>query len=100
VLHNRVAREPARGIVPLRGVVSHGAGPERLGRGVIREHGSFPPAAVRKPPAVLHHDIHVMQGPWHRRLPRGRLVRFRGPMDLRRLDAVWEGLPLPGTPAF
>src|SRR5215471_5120091 len=42
MLHSRVAREPARGVVPLRGVVRHGAGPERLGRGVIREHGPAP----------------------------------------------------------
>src|SRR5262245_11554095 len=92
VLHSRVAREPALGVVPLRWVVSYGAGRERLGRGVIREHGPSPSAAVRKPPAILHHEIHIMQGPWHRRLTGSRLVRGRVPMDLRHLGTVGEGL--------
>ena len=33
-LHDRVAREPALGVVPLRRLVSQGAGRERIGRGV------------------------------------------------------------------
>jgi hypothetical protein len=42
------------GVVPLRRLGSQGAGPERIGRSVILEHGISPPTAVRKSLAVLH----------------------------------------------
>jgi len=66
-LHDRVAREAALGVVPLRRLVSQGAGPERIGCSVILEHGPSPSAAVSKPLAVLHHEVDVMLGAWHRR---------------------------------
>src|SRR5215475_11907770 len=66
-LHDRVAREPALGIIRLRRPVSQGAGRERIGRGVILEDGPSPSAAVRKPLAVFHHEVDVMLGAWHRR---------------------------------
>src|SRR5580658_1887304 len=83
-LHACVAREPALGIVPLRRLVSHGAGREGIGRSVIVERGVSPPAAVREPLAVLHHEVHVMLGTWHGRCGEG-LHLFRIPMDLRQL---------------
>src|SRR5229473_1539337 len=64
-LHHRVAREPALGVVPLWRLASQGAGRERIGCSVIVEHGPSPPAAVREPLAVLHHEVHVMLGTWH-----------------------------------
>src|SRR5258707_11063538 len=62
-LHDRVAREPALGVVRLRRLVGLGAGRERTGRGVIIEHGPSPSAAVREPLAVLHHEVHVCSVP-------------------------------------
>src|SRR5882724_3158456 len=53
-LHDRVAREPALGVVALRRLVSQGGGRERIGRGVILERGPSPSAAVREPLAILH----------------------------------------------
>ena len=52
---DRVARERALGVVPLRRLVSPGEGRERIGRGVILERGPSPSAAVREPLAILHH---------------------------------------------
>src|SRR6516164_7171375 len=66
-LYDRVAREAALGIVPLRRLVGQGAGPERIGCSIILEYGPSPSAAVREPLAVLHHEIDVMLGAWHRR---------------------------------
>src|SRR5579859_4500544 len=66
-LHDRVAREPALGVVPLRRMVRQGAGRERIGCSVIVEHGPSPPAAVREPVAVLLHEVNIMLGAWHRR---------------------------------
>src|SRR5882762_6768070 len=83
-LHPRVAREPALGVVPLRRLVSQGARPERIGCSVIVEHSPSPPAAVREPLAVLHHEVDVMLGAWYRRCGE-RLHLFRVPMNLRIL---------------
>src|SRR6185436_10360500 len=60
-LHDRVAREPALGVVPLRRIVSQGAWRERVGLDVIVEHGISPSAAVCEPLAVFHHEVDVMQ---------------------------------------
>jgi hypothetical protein len=65
--HSRVAREPALGVVPLRRLGGQGAGRERIGCRVILEHGVSPPSAVGEPLAVLHHEVDVMLGGWHRR---------------------------------
>src|SRR6516165_6132848 len=65
-LRPRVACEPALGVVPLRRRSSRGAGLERIGGGVVIEHGISPPAAVREPLAVLYHEVHVQQGPRNR----------------------------------
>src|SRR6266404_330016 len=97
VLRYRVAREPALGVVPLRWLVSHGEGPERIRGALIHERGPPPSAAVREPLAVPHHEINVMQGTWHRRLTGARLVLFRVPMDLRHLGTVWERLAVAGN---
>src|SRR6516165_1561891 len=55
-----------------------------------------PSTAVCEPLAVLHHEIHVMLGTWHRWLSRVRLLFFRVPMDLRHLSAIWERLAVAG----
>src|SRR5215471_163241 len=44
-----VAREPALGVVPLWRRARQGSGLERIGRGVVIEHGITPSAAVREP---------------------------------------------------
>src|SRR5215472_17059172 len=76
-LYSRVASEPALGVVPLRRLASQGAGRERIGCSVIVKHGPSPPAAVREPLAVLHHEVDVMLGAGHRRLTGVRLLFFR-----------------------
>src|SRR6185369_5566561 len=76
VLHYRVARESALGVVPLRWIVSHGGRHERIGRGVVLERRPSPAAAVRESLAVLHHEINIVLGAWHRWLAGGRLVLF------------------------
>src|ERR1700674_1077278 len=63
-LRHRVAREPALGVVPLRRLVSQGAGRDRIGCRDIEEHGASPPAAVHEPLAVLDHEVDVMLGAW------------------------------------
>src|SRR5260370_5319464 len=83
LLHYRVAREPALGVVPLRRLVRRCAEPERIGRGVILKLAISPSAAVREPLVILHHEVNVMQSAGHQRLTGGRLVLFRVPMDLR-----------------
>src|SRR6476660_7489900 len=95
-LHRRVAHEAALGVVPLRRLSGRGAGRERIGCGVIVEHGVTPPAAVRESLAVLHHEVDVMLGTRHRRGGE-RLQLFRVPMDLRHLGAVGESLAVPGN---
>ena len=95
-LHARVAREPALGVVPLRRLASQSAGLERIGCSVILEHGPSPPSAVREPLAVLHHEVDVMLGTWHRRCGE-RLQLFRVPMDLRHPRAVRERLAVAGN---
>src|SRR5262245_25955473 len=96
VLHQRVAREPAFGVVTLRRLVSRGCGRECVGRGVIVERAPSPSAAVYEPLAVLHHEINVMLGTWHRWLSGVRFLLFRVPMDLRHLSAIWERLAVTG----
>src|SRR3984893_17729236 len=96
LLHYRVAREPALGIVPLRRLVRQCPGLERIGRGIILKLAISPSAAVREPLAILRHEINVMQGAGHQRLTGGRLVLFRVPMDLRHFGAVGEGLTVTG----
>src|SRR5580658_3067927 len=70
-LHYGVAQVPALGVVRLRRLVSQGAEPERIGCGVILEHSIPPSAAVREPPAVLYHEVHVMLGARHGRAREG-----------------------------
>src|SRR5947207_621118 len=83
-LHYRMAPEPALGVVAQR--------LERVGRGVIVELAVSPPAAVREPLAVFHHEIDVVQGVRHRRRSGGLGTFFSIPMDLRHLGAVGEVL--------
>src|SRR5260370_7567978 len=68
LLHYRVAREPALGVVPLRRLIRRCAGPERIGRGVILKLGISPSAAVREPLAILPHEITVINATAHHRL--------------------------------
>src|SRR5262249_56322615 len=91
-----MAREPAFGVVTLRRLVSQGCGRERAGRCVIVKRAPSPSTAVREPLAVLHHEINVMLGSWHRWLSRVRLLFFRVPMDLRHLCAIRERLAVAG----
>src|SRR5215472_11628152 len=61
----------------------------------VSDAGSYSNApAVREPLAVLHHEINVMLGTWHRWLTGVRLLFFRIPMDFRHLGAVWERLAI------
>jgi hypothetical protein len=69
-------REPALGVVFLRRFVRHSGGPKRIGRRVILERAPSPSAAVREPLAVLHHEINVVLGTWHRWLTGVRLLFF------------------------
>ena len=93
---DRVACEPALGVLPLRGHVSQGAGPERIGGGIILEYGPASAAAVREPLAVLHHEVDIMLGPWHGRQGVD-FHPFRGPMDLRHFGAAREGVAVGGS---
>src|SRR3984893_3763416 len=97
LLHYRVAREPALGVVPLRRLIRQCAGPERIGRGVILERRPSPSSAVREPLAILHHEINVMEGAGHQRLTGGRFVLLRVPMDLRHFGAVGKRLAVAGN---
>src|SRR6478736_2951659 len=96
VLHHRVAREPALRVVSLRRIGRLSGGAERIGRRVILERAPSPAAAVRKPLAVLHHEIDVVLCTWHRRLTGVRLLFFGVPMDFRHLGAVWERFAVAG----
>src|SRR5271155_4518363 len=96
-LHCRVAREPALGVVPLRWLVFQGAGRERVGRCVIVERAVPPSATVREPLAVLHHEIDVMLGTWHRRRTGFTGIHFRVPMDLHHPGAIRKGLAVTGN---
>src|SRR6266481_1611246 len=96
VLHHRVAREPALRVVFLRRIVRYSGGLKRIGRRVIVERTPSPSAAVREHLAVLHHEINVMLGTWHRWLTGVRLLFFRVPMNLRHLGAVREKLAIAG----
>src|SRR6266481_6875603 len=96
VLHHRVAREPALRVVFLRRIVRDSGGLKRIGRRVIAERAPSPSAAVREPLAVLHHEINVMLGTWHRWLTGVRLLFFRVPMNFRHLGAVRERLAVAG----
>ena len=90
-LHDRMARESALGVVPLRRLVGRGTGLEPAGRRLIVEHGPPPPAGLREPLAVFHHEVDVMQRARHRR--RGEHVHlFRVPVDLCHPGAVRERL--------
>src|SRR5262249_30639509 len=93
LLHYRVAREPALSVVRLRWLVSLGARPKSIGRGVKNEHSPPPSATIGKPLAVLHHEIDVMLDARHRRI-REILVLCRLPMDLCHLGAVGERLAI------
>jgi hypothetical protein len=59
-LHSGVAREPALGIVSLRGLVFQGGGRERICGRVVLEGTVTPSAAVREPLTVLYHEIDVV----------------------------------------
>src|SRR5262249_39346048 len=52
--------------------------------------------AIREPLVVLHHEINVMLGTWHRWLSRVCLLFFWVPMDLRHLGTIWERLAVTG----
>src|SRR5256885_7456312 len=56
-LHDRVAREPALGVVPLRRLVSRRGGRKRIRRGVILERAPSPTAAVPETPSIPYHEI-------------------------------------------
>src|SRR5216117_2439813 len=96
-LHDRVAREPALGVVTLRRLVSRGAGLERIGRSVILERGPSPAAAVREPLAILHHEVDVMQAAGT--VAVGNVSSFFGfQWIFAILEPSGKGLPLPGMP--
>jgi hypothetical protein len=100
VLHQCVAREPALGVVFLRRFVRHGGGPKRIGRRVTLERAPYPSAAVREPLAVLHHEINVVLGTWHRWLTGVRLLFFGFQWIFAILAPSGKGSPLPGTPSL
>src|SRR5262245_32391755 len=77
ILHHRVARKPALRVVFLRRIVRFSGGPKRVRRRVILERAPSPSATVREPLAVLHHEISVVLGTWHRRLTGICLLFFR-----------------------
>src|SRR5262245_15600521 len=62
---DRVAREPALGVVPLRRHVSQRGGREHVGPSVILEDGITPSAAVREPRRVLNHEFDVIHSTRH-----------------------------------
>src|SRR5579859_2194659 len=92
VLYNGVTGEPALCVVTLRRLVSLGARRESVGGCVMLELGIAPSAAVREPLAVLHHEINVMLGTWHRRLAGCNVILLRDPMNFRHLGTVRERL--------
>src|SRR5207247_320567 len=95
-LHDRVAPQSTLGVVRLRWRVGRGSRREPPGRGIIFERGPSPPAAVREPLAVLHHEVDVMQRARHRRC--GECLQLFGvPMDLRHSGAVGERLAVAGN---
>ena len=65
VLHQRVAAKPAFRVVLLRRFVCRRSRPKRRRRSVILKRGPSPPAAIRKPLAILHHEIDVMLSARH-----------------------------------
>src|SRR6185369_11249444 len=95
-LRFRVAHEPALGLVPLRWRTSGGAWRERIGLGVVIEHGIYPSAAVREPLAGFHHEIHVQQGARDGRLWK-ELVLFRDPVDLGHPGPIRNRLTVAGN---
>src|SRR5262245_13293560 len=60
-LHDRMAPEPALGVVPLRRTVGGGSRREASGLGVVLERAVSPSAAIGEPLAVLHHEVDVVQ---------------------------------------
>src|SRR5215510_11084031 len=74
-LHNRMAREPAFGVVRLRRYVSLVGGPECVGCGVIFELGPSPSAAVRESLAILQHESNAHLGVRDTHV-KGRLLAF------------------------
>src|SRR5262245_18269598 len=88
-----MALKSAFGVVRLRRLVRQGGRRERAGRAVIPERGPSPTAAICKPLAVLHHEVHVMLDARHLRIWE-KIVLRRYPMDLRHLDAVRERPPV------
>src|ERR1700733_4164588 len=87
---------PALSVVPLRRLAGQGAGRERIGRGVIVEHGVSPSVAVRESLGILLDELNLSQGARHG-VRRGRGKRGvgnlpRSPFDLGNLGAVREGL--------
>src|SRR5262252_4803433 len=96
VLHYRVAREPALGVVSLRRRFRLIAGPKRIGRRVILERGPPPSAAIREPLAVLLHEMGVQRGTRHHWLTGVRVLFFRVPMDFCQHGTVWERLAIAG----
>src|SRR5262245_1222415 len=99
ILGPRVAREPAFRVTALRRCSGRGARRERIGTGVVVEHGVAPSAAVGEPLAVLQHEVDVQQISRHRHL-REELVRFRLQWTLAIFAPSGTGLPLPGMPAW
>src|SRR4029077_20870996 len=81
-LRDRVALESTLGVVPLRRLGGRGGGREGTGRGVMLKRRPSPPAAVREPLAVLHHEVDVMLRTRHGRGGKYRHL-CRDPMDLR-----------------
>ena len=85
LLHDRVARRiHTWRRSPAAACRSWSAGLNLSDRGVILERGPSPPAAVREPLAVLHHEVDVMLRARHRRGGE-RLQLLRGPVDLGHL---------------
>src|SRR5438034_7154582 len=60
-LHDRVAREPTLGVVPLRRVVSQGAGREHIGRGVIVERGDRKSTRLNSSHTVISYAVFCLK---------------------------------------
>ena len=85
----------AFGIVSLRRLVGAIGGTKTVGRGLILEGAISPATAVRKPLAVLHHEIHIVKGTRDERLAGVGFLFFRLPMNFCHLGTIGEGLAVP-----
>src|ERR1700722_7963040 len=95
-LHGCVACSAALGIVTLRWLVGGIGRPKTVGSGLVLEGPISPAAAVRKPLAVLDHEVHIVKSVGHERLTGIGFLFLSHPMNLCHLGAIGEGLAVLG----